>query len=421
MKIGIIDADLIDERKIKGKRKHRFPNLASMKISAYYKERGNDVSLVTSYDDVKNYEKVFISKVFTDTFVPNEVLALPNVEYGGTGFFYDKAEPLQYDIEHHMPDYHLYDDWVNQKLNEGIDNDCDEEDRKKTIQNRRKDFVYYLDYSIGFLTRGCIRGCSFCVNKNYKQCSKHSPVTEFIGEDRRYLCFLDDNFLACPDWKSIIEEVKATKKRFQFKQGLDERLLTDEKIVEIFNWNYIGDYIFAFDNIQDKDIIERKLKRIHELFPDMNKQLKFYVLVGYDRNNKYDEEFWKQDIRDAFERVGILTKYSAYPYIMRYEKCYTAPEPYRGVYVYLTMWCNQQNTFVKSSYEVASKCVSMGNKYYAKYKRNIELYEKEIGKKNAGWRYYDELCAVLPELKERYLTKTPQEIAEYGKWVRYDN
>ena len=174
MNIGIIDADLIDDKKIKGKRKHRFPNLACMKISAYHKELGHDVNLVLSYDDIKNYDKVFISKVFTDTNVPDDVLGLPNVEYGGTGFFYDKAEPLPYEIEHHMPDYHLYDDWVNEQLTNGA---------------KRLDFQYYLDYSIGFLTRGCIRGCSFCVNKNYKKCSKHSPVSEFLDKDRKYICF----------------------------------------------------------------------------------------------------------------------------------------------------------------------------------------------------------------------------------------
>ena len=405
MNIGIIDSDLIDNKKIKGKRKHRFPNLACMKISAYYKEFGHNVSLLLSYDDIENYDKVFISKIFTDTIVPDEVLELPNVEYGGTGFFYDKAEPLPNEIEHHMPDYHLYDEWVNKKLNEDISEDCTEEEVKQIIQRRSKDFTYYIDYSIGFLTRGCIRGCEFCVNKNYNKCSKHSPVSEFLDKDRKYICFLDDNFLSCPDWKSIIEEVKVTGKRFQFKQGLDERLLTDEKIKEVFSWNHIGDNIFAFDNIKDKEIIEKKLRKIYEIYPKLNKQLKFYVLVGYDRNNKYDEEFWKQDVKDAFERIFTLSRYSAYPYIMRYEKCYTAPEPYRGIYVYLTMWCNQQNTFIKSSYELASKCVSMGNKYYAKYKRNIELYEKEIGKKNAGWRYYDELCELIPELKEKYYIK----------------
>ena len=105
MKIGIIDADLI------GRKKHRFPNLASMKISGYYKELGNEVKLLLNYEDIKYYDKVFISKVFTDTPIDKNILKLDNVEYGGTGFFYDKAEYLPYEIEHHMRDYDLYDEW----------------------------------------------------------------------------------------------------------------------------------------------------------------------------------------------------------------------------------------------------------------------------------------------------------------------
>ena len=41
--IGIIDADLI------GRKKHRFPNLACMKISSYYKQRGENVQLLLNY------------------------------------------------------------------------------------------------------------------------------------------------------------------------------------------------------------------------------------------------------------------------------------------------------------------------------------------------------------------------------------
>lgn len=39
MKICIIDADLI------GRKKHRFPNLVCEKISAYWKEKGAEVTL----------------------------------------------------------------------------------------------------------------------------------------------------------------------------------------------------------------------------------------------------------------------------------------------------------------------------------------------------------------------------------------
>lgn len=113
MKIGIIDADII------GKKKHRFPNLASMKLSSYHKSNNDNVTLLTSYDDIENYDLVYVSKVFTDTPVDEKILSLPNVKYGGTGFFYDKAQPLPYEIEHTMPDYNLYDEWINRMVEGG--------------------------------------------------------------------------------------------------------------------------------------------------------------------------------------------------------------------------------------------------------------------------------------------------------------
>ena len=146
MKIGIIDADLLSRKK------HRFPNLACMKISAYHKSVGHDTELLLSYNEIQNYDKVFISKVFSDTPIPDGVLGLSWVEHGGTGFYYDKAPHLPPEIEHIMPDYHLYDEFVMGLLDDGVS---------------RTELKYYLDYSIGFTTRGCIRGCSFCVNKNY--------------------------------------------------------------------------------------------------------------------------------------------------------------------------------------------------------------------------------------------------------------
>lgn len=399
MNIAIIDADLIYRAK------HRFPNLACMKLSAYHKAQGHNVQLKTDYEDLAQYDQIFISKVFTDTMVPDGVLDLPNVNYGGTGFFYDKAPKLPDEIEHIKPDYHLYDEWVEQKLNEGATEDETEEDKLKRIKKKRNDFVYYLDYSIGFLTRGCFRQCSFCVNKNYKKCEVHSPVLEFMDESRPKLCFLDDNFFACPKWKDLITEVKKTGKRFQFKQGLDERLLTDEKIHELMNWKYDGDYIFAFDDIKDKELIVSKLKRIRELYPSTKKHFKFYVLCGYDRNEKWDDTFWKQDIADTFERIKILASYGAVPYIMRYEKCYTSN--FNGAYTTIAAWCNQPSIFHKFSYRDYCRCKGMGDKNYAKYHRDFDGYLKDIGTKGSAWRYMESLEEVFPDIAKIYFDFVP--------------
>lgn len=319
MRVAIIDADLI------GRKRHRFPNLACMKISSYHKGLGDYVELLTSYQ-ILGWDRIYVSKVFTDTEVPDEVLSAPNVTYGGTGFFYDKAPDLPPEIEHAFPDYHLYDEWVQAKLDAG---------------SKRKDYVYYLDYSIGFLTRGCFRKCEFCVNKKYDHCFPHSPLSEFMDPDRPKLCFLDDNFFACPKWEPIIEEVKATGKRFQFKQGLDERLLTDKKIHQLMSWKYDGDYVFAFDNIEDKEVIEKKLARFYELYPDNKRNLKFYVFCGFSNTGG-------GDIATVFERARILRKYNALPYVMRYKAVYGSR--WEGMYANLAAWCNQPAFFRKKTF-----------------------------------------------------------------------
>ena len=76
MNVAIIDADLI------GRKRHRFPNLASMKLSGYYKEIADNVELKLDYENLELFDKVFISKVFTDTPFDERLLDLPNV-YGG--------------------------------------------------------------------------------------------------------------------------------------------------------------------------------------------------------------------------------------------------------------------------------------------------------------------------------------------------
>ncbi len=106
--IAIIDADLI------GCKRHRFQNLAAMKISFYYKGKGCMVELKTDYHSLEAYDRVFIAKVFTDTKIVQSVLVLPNVVFWWNRLFYDKAPHLPEEIEHCMQDYHLYDEWVEE-------------------------------------------------------------------------------------------------------------------------------------------------------------------------------------------------------------------------------------------------------------------------------------------------------------------
>lgn len=329
MHIGVIDADLI------GRKRHRFPNLACMKISSYHKSKGDTAELITDYDvlDQRIFDKIYLSKVFTDTWVKEGIIDLPNIEYGGTGFYFDKALNLPYDIEHSKPDYDLYLNWVDEQIKGG----------RKPLE-----FKEYTDYSIGFITRGCFRKCPFCVNKKYDRVFEHSPLEEFLDPSKPKICLLDDNFLGCPNWKSLLQQLKDTGKPFKFKQGLDERILTEEKCLELFSSKYDGEFTFAFDNIADRDIIEKKLELIRNHTNKGN--IKFYVFCGFNHDNPhtYDEEFWVKDIADLFERMRILADYKCLPYVMRYKDYELSP--YRGIYVNVARWANQPSFYKKKSF-----------------------------------------------------------------------
>lgn len=185
----------------------------------------------------------YISKVFDFTQIDEKILEFENVYFGGTGFFFDGGMDLPKEIEHHMPDYHIYDLFI-------------EHDTKH--DNKEVYWKDYTDYSIGFATRGCFRKCEFCVNRKYDRVHFHSHISEWLDEDRKGIYLWDDNIFAYGKWKEVFDELKATNKPFQFRQGLDLRLLTDEKAKVLNEAKYNGDIIFAFDHIEDKEIIEEK-------------------------------------------------------------------------------------------------------------------------------------------------------------------
>jgi hypothetical protein len=338
MRIGIVDADLV------GRRNHRFPNLACEKISAYWKEKGAEVSLLLNYDHVNEFDEVFISKVFTDTFVPDNLCESTVVHMGGTGFFFDKAPNLPDEIEHHMHDYHLYDDWINSEILRSK-SEYKQLGKILNMSSYIQQFKEYQNYAIGFLTRGCFRKCKFCVNQKYNHVFAHSPLSEFYSGKEKKICLLDDNFLGYPMWRSMLEELMDIGKPFKFKQGLDERLLTDEKCRLLFSANYDGDYTFAFDNISDYELIQSKLELIRKHAKE-KASIKFYVLVGFESTDGLD-------IENAFKRISLLMKYRCLPYIMRYKDQNYSPwkeSKYRGMYIALARWANQPSILKKMSF-----------------------------------------------------------------------
>lgn len=355
-KIFIADADLI------GKKRHRFPNLTCMKIAMSHLELGDEIIRVKKWNDILQKGKddwAYISKVFTDTYVPDFVLqhmdeSPENFYIGGTGFYFDKAEMLPDYMEHSMPYYEYYDGLAKGE--------------------------YYKDYSIGFLTRGCIRHCPFCVNQNSNASVPWSPLKEFMAESRKKLCFLDDNFFACKDWREILEEVIFTGKPFRFHQGLDIRLLDDERASVLLTGKYDGDITFAFDNVREAPIIERKIQLLRRHTGRNN--IRFYVLCGFEGTDI-------SDLDGVFKRIEILGKYGMLPYIMRYRGPYGEPpwrtSPLKGMYSTIARWANQPQYFKKKSLWE-----------FAKHESDY------LGRKSASEKHIEEFVRMYPD-RRRYV------------------
>lgn len=378
MRIGLIDADLMDNGT-------RHPNLALMKLAGYYKAKEHEVTLIyNNYEEVKKYDKVFISKVFSFTNIPKWVIELEHVKIGGTGFFSDGGENLSYEIEHHMPYYDLYKEYVEGQLSLG---------------KRRSRFADYLDYSIGFTTRGCFRKCSFCVNKKYNRVFRHSPVAEFLDNKRPFVYLWDDNILAYENWEEVLNDIEATGKQFQFRQGIDIRLMNDKKAKRFNDAKYHGDFIFAFDHIQDRELIIEKVQLWRRY---STKICKMYVISGYESQDA-------EDIRVVFERIKILMKYGSLPYIMRYEDY--KKSKYRGMYVQLARWCNQPNFFKKKSFR--EFCVA-NQEYHFNKETNCAAYQAMLNFE----RDFPEIAAEYFDLKfeEENMYKF-----QYGFGRRYAN
>lgn len=278
MKIGLIDVD-----------GHNYPNLPLMKLSAFHKNKGDQVEwykpLISGHMDI-----VYMSKVFSFSPEYEFFIDADKIVKGGTGYaislkdgkeVYDKTKdtPLSEDIEHIYPDYSLYPE-------------C-------------KDTAY------GFLTRGCPRGCDFChVAAKEGRCSyKVADLPEFWRGQKQIVLY-DPNILACKDYKELLQQLIDSKASVDFNQGLDIRMITPEK-AEMLSRIKIKSIHFAWDRYEDKELIQPKFIEFRKTSKIGAHNLQVYVLCG-DREKKVLEQ-------DLY-RIEWLRDNGYAPYVMLYDK-----------------------------------------------------------------------------------------------------
>ena len=301
IRIGLIDVD-----------SHNFPNLCLMKLSAYHKAQGHQVCF---WNPLFYFDVVYKSRVFTDTYSKDNITVrnAGQVIKGGTG--YGPGPDLPDEIEHSYPDYSLY--------------------------------PQYSETAYGFLSRGCPRGCGFCIvgGKEGRKSRKVADLSEF-WRGQREIKLMDANLLACPDHESLLLQLAESRALVDFSQGLDIRLITRDNVA-LLNQVRTKTVHFAWDN-PDEDLT-RYFRQFLEWTSIKNPRLRrVYLLTNYGSTHEQD-----------LYRVETLRQMGFDPYVMIYERP-TAPPITR----HLQRWVNNKRLFYAipsfSDYEPVKKLLGGG-------------------------------------------------------------
>ena len=251
-----------------------FPSLPMMKLSAYHKERGDEVKLITTPDE--HFNIAYVSKTFNLPGV-RKIPALgftPNadiIHYGGSGeaiavidgkevYSHHADKPLPEEIEHIYPDYGLYSELTR-------------------------------DTAFGFLSRGCPNNCGFCIVTDKEGCNsvRVAELSEF-WRGQRHIKLMDANLLACADRDLLIQSLIGSGAQINFTQGLDARFV-DEDIARLLCKADIKLVHLAFDLMKNEREIVRGLEMFRKHFTKTDRSCQVYILTNY--NTTHDEDWYR--------------------------------------------------------------------------------------------------------------------------------
>ena len=264
--------------------KVKYPPLGLMKISTFHKQRGDEVVFCkgtrAELRDQK-WDVIYIATMFTyqwniairtiKFYQRNK--ANRNIKVGGilASLLYEEVKKetgitphfgLYKKVDRLAPDYRLFDGIHEYSTNNA---------------------------SVGYMTRGCINDCPFCaVPKLEREYVSFIPLGKQINPDKKDLLLLDNNVLASSEFPGIIKEIKrygfykgakfeGRLRHIDFNQGIDARLLTEEKM-KLLSEIAITPLRIAFDDIKFKKLYIDKIRLAHKYGI---KHLSNFILFNY--------------------------------------------------------------------------------------------------------------------------------------------
>lgn len=331
--------------------RNKYPPLGLMKISTYHRSLGDSITFTKGkHPALKDmmWDRIYISSLFTFNFnttidtikyYSTSVEKLEDLYCGGVmatllkdqilekhkinviSGLLDKPGMLDDNdiiIDTLTPDYSIIDENKNEFLN----------------------YTYPLkDSYIAYSTRGCIRNCDFCAVSTIEPCfvgyvdikNQINEIKKHYGE-KKNLVLLDNNVLASKNFDQIIDDIKeigfahnakftykknnrniSAQRYVDFNQGIDARLLTEEKCKKLSEIA-IKPLRIAFDHA-DEDSINLYKEKVRLSAKYGIKYLSNYILFNYDDS---PEDLYKRleiniSLNEEFQNNEQSTRIFSFP------------------------------------------------------------------------------------------------------------
>lgn len=319
--------------------KNKYPPLGLMKIASFHRKKGDMVvfSKGTIDPDKRDiqWDRIYITTLFTFEWAETKktiahAVALSKQDQSRI-FVGGIAATLMPEVFlKEFPQINVINGLLNEAGKLKLDGDecIDTMAPDYSILDQIKGIYVYpaKDAYFAYTTRGCGMNCSFCAVKTLEPIYKPfisiteqvQQVKEHSGE-KRDLLLMDNNVLKSPFLRDIIDEIKAlgfargakyvsprSKKIVQrvvdFNQGLDAKLLTQEKA------NMLGELELrpvriAFDHIEDKEIYTAAVGRcIRAGLRDYSN----YILYNSEEHSSWKGKEYRADTpQDLYNRLML--------------------------------------------------------------------------------------------------------------------
>ena len=186
------------------------------------------------------------------------------------------------------------------------------------------------NYALGFLTRGCIRHCPWCVVPRKEGVIRpYRTWGEVKRPDSRDIVFMDNNVLASSHGIAQMCDMIGEDVRIDFNQGLDARLIDDDVADVLSRLKWIRFIRMSCDTDAMLDVVVRAIERLR------NRGVKPYRVFVY---------LLVQDVESAERRALALRDVGAEVFAQPYRDFENNTEPAHDL-KRLARWVNHKAIF----------------------------------------------------------------------------